>query len=90
MIEKTLEITGNAGLDARSAAMIAHTAGDYTSNVWIVKDDKRVSGKSVMGLMSLTASRGSVIIIGADGEDEKAAVEALISIDALGLKEIGK
>ncbi|MCX7843685.1 MAG: HPr family phosphocarrier protein [Clostridia bacterium] len=89
MVEKTVEVSNPTGLHARPAALFVQTAGKFTSNVWIEKDDKRVNAKSIMGLMSLAASMGSIITIGAEGEDEQMAVKELIDLITSGFGEQG-
>ena len=87
MIEKTVEISNPTGLHARPAALFVQTAGKFTSYVWISKDEKKVNAKSIMGLMSLAVSKGTVITIGAEGEDEQMAVKELIDLITSGLRE---
>jgi phosphocarrier protein HPr len=87
MIEKTVTITNPTGLHARPAALFVQTAGKFTSYVWLSKNDKKVNAKSIMGLMSLAVSNGTVITIGADGEDEQIAVKELIDLVTSGFRE---
>ncbi|MCX7749228.1 MAG: HPr family phosphocarrier protein [Clostridia bacterium] len=87
MIEETVEISNPSGLHARPAAMFVQAAGKYTSNIWIIKDERKVNAKSIMGLMSLAVSKGSEIIIGAEGEDEQTAVNDLIDLIESGFGE---
>jgi phosphocarrier protein HPr len=87
MIEKTVTITNSTGLHARPAALFVQTAGKFTSYVWLSKNDKKVNAKSIMGLMSLAVSSGTVIAIGAEGEDEQIAVKELIDLVTSGFRE---
>ncbi|MDP4092498.1 MAG: HPr family phosphocarrier protein [Bacillota bacterium] len=80
MLEKTVEITNPSGLHARLAAMFVETAGRFTSKIWIIKDDRRVNAKSIMGLMSLAIANGEPVMISAEGEDEELAVKELIDL----------
>ena len=80
MIEKNIEITNPSGLQARMGALFVQTAGKFTSNIWIAKSEKKVNGKSIMGILSLGIGKGTSITIGAEGEDENQAVEELISL----------
>lgn len=78
---KEFEILNQYGIHARPAALFVKTASRYDSDVWVVKDDNKVSGKSIMGMMTLEASFGSkirVIIEGADSAEAMAALETLI------------
>lgn len=80
MIRKTVKITSPTGLNAKAAAILVQTAGKFTSKIWIIKDDKMVDAKSIMGLMSLTVPRGSEITVEADGEDEQLAIKRLVEL----------
>lgn len=80
MMEKKVIITNPIGLQARMAALFVQTAGKFTSAVWVNSGDRQVNAKSIMGLMSLGASPGSAISIGAEGEDETLAVKELIEL----------
>ncbi|WP_044893548.1 HPr family phosphocarrier protein [Bacillus alveayuensis] len=77
MVEKKVEVRLKTGLQARPAALFVQEANKFSSDVFIEKDGKRVNAKSIMGLMSLAVSSGSVITLIADGPDENEAIEAL-------------
>ena len=79
MIEKQVEVKLKTGLQARPAALFVQEATRFSSEIFIEKDGKRVNAKSIMGLMSLAISSGSVITLIADGHDEKEAIEKLES-----------
>ena len=51
------------------------------------KDEERVNGKSIMGLMMLAAGPGSNIMIEADGEDETEAITALETLVSAGFDD---
>lgn len=80
MVEQTIEITNPTGLHARPAALFVETAGKFTSNIWLKCGDRRVNAKSIMGLISLAISKGTVVTIGAEGEDEEQAVSELVDL----------
>ena len=82
MAERTVTIVNKNGVHARPAAEIVKTAGRFTSNVTIVRDDLEVNGKSIMGVMMLAAECGSAIILRATGSDADEAVEALAQLVA--------
>lgn len=77
---RTVTITNQYGIHARPAAMIVKTASRFVSDLTVEKDGNRVSGKSIMGLMTLEASRGSKLRIIAEGEDSE---QLLDEIEAL-------
>lgn len=79
MIEKQATVKLKTGLQARPAALFVQTANRFSSDIFLKKDDKEVNAKSIMGLMSLALSTGSVVTIRATGNDEEEAIEALIA-----------
>jgi phosphocarrier protein len=80
LVEKKVRITNKLGLHARPAAMLVKTAGEFESDVCIVKDDMEVNAKSIMGVMMLAAERGCTLTIRAEGRDQEKAVKALVSL----------
>ena len=75
----TVATIGNQrGLHARAAAKFVKLAENFTSEIVVVKDDMRVSARSIMGLMMLAATCGTLVKICAVGGDAAgAAVGAL-------------
>jgi catabolite repression HPr-like protein len=77
MVEKQIEVRLKTGLQARPAALFVQEANRFSSDIYLEKDGKKVNAKSIMGLMSLAISAGSVIKLIADGPDENEAIEKL-------------
>lgn len=80
MYEKNVKIVNSIGLHARPASLFIQEAIKYTSEIEIIKDEKKYNGKSIMGVLSMSASQGQDITIRAQGEDEREAVEALVNL----------
>ncbi|MFH0777075.1 MAG: HPr family phosphocarrier protein [Candidatus Eisenbacteria bacterium] len=80
MVERTLTIENQLGLHLRAAGIFVTEAGRFRSEIWVMKDGIEVNGKSILGLASLAAARGSAIRIRVRGKDE---VEALETLSAL-------
>lgn len=80
MIKKEVTIQNETGLHARPASLFVQTAVKHTSNIKIAKDGRSFDAKSMLGVLSLGANKGTVITIEADGDDEKEAVEALSNL----------
>ena len=57
--------------------MIVKTASRFRADVTIERDGNRVSGKSIMGLMTLEASRGTRLMIFAEGPDAEQVLDEL-------------
>jgi phosphocarrier protein len=77
MKRREIEIINRLGLHARAAAKLVSCASGFASRIELERKGQRVNGKSIMGVMMLAASRGSRIVIEADGEDEASALAAL-------------
>ncbi len=77
MLHEEIEIINKLGLHSRASAKLTQTAGKFQSEVWLSRNGKRVNAKSIMGVMMLAASRGSVIGVETEGEDEGEAMQAL-------------
>jgi phosphocarrier protein len=76
-VSKDLTIENRNGLHARPAALFVKTASRFRAEVWVEKDEERVNGKSIMGLMMLAAGKGSVLRVSAEGEDAMTVVTEL-------------
>ncbi|UOQ94337.1 HPr family phosphocarrier protein [Halobacillus shinanisalinarum] len=77
MIEQSITIELETGLQARPAAQFVQRANRFSADIFIEKDKKRVNAKSIMGLMSLAVGHGEEITLIADGTDEENAVNQL-------------
>lgn len=79
MLSLTREVTilNQLGIHARPAALFVKTTSGFESDVTVEKDGNKVSGKSIMGLMTLEAGRGSKLIITAQGLDAEEVLDAL-------------
>ena len=77
MIKEKIEIINKLGLHARASTKLTKTASQFNSNIWIIRNGKRVDAKSIMGVMMLAASKGSIIELEAEGTDEVEAIDAL-------------
>lgn len=77
MIERVIEIKNKLGLHARAAAKLVHIAARFKSDIKIRKGDEEVDGKSILGILLLAAGRGSSVLVKANGEDERDALDAV-------------
>ena len=80
MLIEEIEITNKLGLHARASAKFVETASKFDANIEIEKDNKKVNGKSIMGIMMLAASKGSIIKLHIDGNEQQQASEALTTL----------
>ena len=80
-LTRDFEIQNQYGIHARPAALFVKTASRFDADIMVEKDGNTVSGKSIMGLMTLEAGRGTVLRVtasGVDGEEALDHLEALI------------
>ena len=80
MQQREIEIVNKLGLHARASAKLTQLAGQFTAEVWISRDGRKVNAKSIMGVMMLAAAKGSVVTIETDGPDEAQAITALVGL----------
>lgn len=80
MFSKEVVVLNQVGLHARPATFFIQKANEFKSSVWVEKDERKVNAKSLLGVLSLGITKGTVINIIADGGDEEAAVATLITL----------
>jgi len=81
-VECTVSIVNRLGLHARAAAKLVTLASKFSADIRVRKDQREVSGKSIMGVMMLAAAQGSQITLIAEGDDAKAALDELSALVA--------
>lgn len=79
---KTERVTlcNRLGLHARAASRLVSTAAEFQSSVWMIRDDRRVNAKSIMGVLMLAAPLGTELVIECEGADEEDAMAALVRL----------
>lgn len=80
MFERSVEIRNELGLHAHPAQLLVRAADQFRSDILFSKDGVEVNGKSVLGVMMLTAECGSTLVIRAEGTDEREAVADLVAL----------
>ena len=88
MPSKKLHIVNPLGLHARAAAKLVQLASRYASDISLTKDDKTANAKSIMKVMMLAASRGSVIELSTEGSDAEEALAAISEMVENGFGEL--
>lgn len=78
IVRRKVKIKNSQGLHARPASLFVRIANKYESTVTVKKGSEVASGKSIMGLMTLAASEGSVLEIEISGPDAQQAMDELI------------
>jgi phosphocarrier protein len=79
-MKTTITISNKLGLHARASAKLTKIAGSFPCEVWLTKGDRRINAKSIMGVMMLAAGLGSSVDVETIGEQEAAAMEAVLAL----------
>jgi phosphocarrier protein len=80
-------IRNRKGLHARASAKFVKCAEGFDATVRVTRDERTVGGTSIMSLMALAASQGTVILLEADGPEGPEAIEALVALVESGFGE---
>ena len=82
-----MAITNSLGMHLRPAQQFVQTVLKFKCDVHIEKDRQRINAKSIMGLLTLAASRGTRLKIVCDGDDAEEAMEAVRKLIESGFGE---
>ncbi len=77
---RTVLIVNDLGIHLRAAGALVQLAGTFRAEIYIEKNGMKVNGKSIMSVLSLAASKGTEIIVSAEGEDAPQAVAAICDL----------
>lgn len=77
MISKEITVLNEVGLHARPATFFIQKANEFKSLITIARDDRKVNAKSLLGVLSLGITKGTTVVLDADGPDEEEAIEEL-------------
>jgi phosphocarrier protein len=82
MQQRNITVINRLGLHARAAARLVNLANQYNAEVKLARADTKqaVDGKSILGVLLLAASRGTELVISAEGEDEEPVIRALCDL----------
>lgn len=80
MITTQITIINKLGLHARASAKFVSIANKFQSQIEVTFNNKTINGKSIMGVMLLAASKGSLLTLRAEGPDEEELIHALSTL----------
>ena len=80
MQQQDVLIINKLGLHARASAKLTQLASSFKCEVMLTRNTRRVNAKSIMGVMMLAAAKGVMIGIETNGENEEAAMQALVAL----------
>ena len=78
MIQKSMKVQLDNGLEARPVAVFVQVASQYESTIYVEVDDKKVYAKSIMGMMTLGLTAGEEVVVSANGDDEQTAMDDIV------------
>ncbi|MFA7691868.1 MAG: HPr family phosphocarrier protein [Candidatus Hydrogenedentes bacterium] len=80
-------VKNTLGIHARPAAALARRASEFQSEIYITFMGNRVNAKSIMGLLTLGAGRGSRLVASCTGPDAQEALAAVKEVFETGFGE---
>ncbi len=86
-LERTFTIVNSLGLHARPAAMVVQAANRFRCEIVFEKDGTQVNAKSIMGVLTLAAGKGSAVLVSCEGPDAADAMAAIARIFESGFGE---
>jgi phosphotransferase system HPr (HPr) family protein len=88
MVKMDITLTNATGLHARPAAQFVHAANRYKDTiVKVSKNGKEIDAKSIISIMGLGATQGTVLTLIADGPDETEVIRVLADLVENGFGE---
>ena len=85
--EATVTVLGELGLHARPAAKLARAARQFSSEVMLLLGEHEADATSILDILSLSAVKGSRVLIRCTGQDAGAALIAVSRLVAGGQEE---
>ena len=79
MVTKSFTVNFPNYPEARPVAVVVQIASKYDSHIYLMSGTRKVNAKSIMGMMSLGICNDEEITVEADGDDEMAAADEIIS-----------
>ena len=76
-VEREFRVASELGLHARPAGRFVQLAGNFEAEVSVGRGAEWVSGSSVLSILSLAATQGTVLLVRARGESAEEAVRAM-------------
>ena len=82
MQQRTITIANRLGLHARASATLVRRAGQFSSQIELVREDtgQAADGKSILSVLLLAASQGTSLLLRVTGSDEERAADAIVEL----------
>jgi len=75
-------VTNQLGLHARAAAKLVKLSQLFNSSITLIREDNSAvaDAKSILSILTISASIGTPLIVRVDGDDEREAVDAIVDL----------
>ena len=80
MYEQKVILTNEIGLHARPASIFIRAAVKYPCDITVAKNGRSYNAKSIMSVLSMSASNGDELTLRADGDKEEEAIKNLVDV----------
>jgi len=87
LIEQEVRVVNRLGVHARPAASIVQTVLNFQCEVHFFHNGARINAKSIMGLLTLAATQGTIMKVVCEGSDAEEAMAAVKQLFANGFGE---
>ena len=77
MYSKEVLVRCESGLHNKQATYFVQKANEFESSIWLESENRKMTAKSLLGIMSLGIITGSTVTLSASGPDAESAVAAL-------------
>lgn len=80
-------IKNKLGLHARAAAVFVRLTSKFSCDITVIKGDLEIDGKSILGVLSLAAVKGTELEVHAKGDDSEKAISEITELIENGFGE---
>lgn len=80
MLEQEITVSNRLGLHARASAKLVQLVASFKATVHLISKGREVNAQSIMGVMMLAAGMGTQLVVRAEGDDEQAALSAVVDL----------
>ena len=88
MVNREVTIMNDEGIQAQAASLLVRAARRFSSRISIERGNRVVNAKSMMGVLSMGATKGEKLVLTFEGEDERQAADTLVRFIESGFTEI--
>ncbi len=79
-MKRKIKVSNKLGLHARASSKLVNITNQFESEIKISKENLEIDAKSILGILSLAASKGTEIEINITGNDEEYAMKKITEL----------